>query len=295
MRRWEATRWRHWFGARRRATRTQSTERLLQIWMSALLSSTSATATPIFCGMRSAQPAAWLLDSSANHPHKSKAAVPGVERLYRNTCGACLNERYVSRAQRVEFCKFGRRLCGTTCNAARSLHRCDPTEQIERSAPARYSILRNSPLVAVLAVMLGCLVNFADPDLWLHLLAGQAILAAGHIPRSDPYSYSAWGSPWHNHEWLSQVVFALAYGLAGVIGLKIVKSVLVAITLCALAVGLSAARTAAGIQRVVLLITALALWGSFQFRPQLFTFAMLSILMATIALELYVAPSGCGL
>jgi hypothetical protein len=165
------------------------------------------------------------------------------------------------------------------------------SEEVDRRpAPPRYSILRCSPFIALLAIMLGCVVNFADPDLWLHVLTGRAILSLGHIPKFDLYSYSAYGHPWHNHEWLSQVVFGLAYGLGGVIGLKIVKLALVAITMCSLAIGLSASRAAAGTQRLMMLATAAALIGSFQFRPQLFTFAMLSILMATLATELYVRP-----
>jgi hypothetical protein len=166
---------------------------------------------------------------------------------------------------------------GETCVAVEKEHR-------------GYSLLRCSPLIVVLAVMLGCLANFADPDLWLHVLTGQIILGSGHIPRYDQFSYSAYGLPWHNHEWLSQVFFGGAYGLAGVIGLKIVKLALVAITMCSLAVGLSVTRAAASIQRLVLLVTALALSGSFQFRPQLFTFAMLSILVAVLAVELYAGP-----
>src|SRR5207248_5727570 len=62
----------------------------------------------------------------------------------------------------------------------------------------------------------------------------------------------------------------------------------VAITMSAMAAGLSATRAAAVIQRLVLLAVAAGLMGSFQFRPQLFTFAMLGILMAILAAEVYV-------
>jgi hypothetical protein len=156
--------------------------------------------------------------------------------------------------------------------------------------PPLYSMLRSSPLVVVLAVMLGCLVNFAEPDLWLHVLVGRVIISIDHIPRYDSYSYSAFGLPWHNHEWLAQVVCGAAYQWLGVIGLKLVKVACVAVTMSAIAAGLSVTRGAATIQRFVLLAVAAALIGSFQVLPQLFTFAMFSILMSTLAVEVYRGP-----
>ena len=46
-----------------------------------------------------------------------------------------------------------------------------------------------------------------NSDLWFHLAAGRLILESRAIPRSDSWSFSAAGQPWHNHEWLSDVVF----------------------------------------------------------------------------------------
>jgi hypothetical protein len=49
--------------------------------------------------------------------------------------------------------------------------------------------------------------NAVDPDLWWHLRTGQWIMETGHIPRSDPFSFTRAGSPWVSHEWLSEVTF----------------------------------------------------------------------------------------
>ncbi len=46
-----------------------------------------------------------------------------------------------------------------------------------------------------------------NSDLWFHLAAGRAIAESGHIPRTDSWSFTAAGRPWHNHEWLSGLVF----------------------------------------------------------------------------------------
>ena len=129
--------------------------------------------------------------------------------------------------------------------------------------------------------------NFADPDLWMHILTGQTILRTGHIPRYDTYSYSAAGMPWHNHEWLAQVALAFFYTHLGVIGLKLLKLACASTTILALAIGISATRASSRTQRLTLIITAVALATQMQFRPQLFTFMMLSIVMTLIAIEVY--------
>jgi hypothetical protein len=62
----------------------------------------------------------------------------------------------------------------------------------------------------------------ADPDLWGHLRFGLDTLAAGHVSTSDPYSYTS-DMPWVNHEWLSELLMAVAYrgfGNAGLVALK---------------------------------------------------------------------------
>jgi hypothetical protein len=165
---------------------------------------------------------------------------------------------------------------------------------IAQQPPRVYSMLRSSPLVVMLAVMLGCLVNFAEPDLWLDVLVGRLIINTAHIPRYDSYSYSAFGLPWHNHEWLAQVVCAVAYQWLGVIGLSLVKVASVAVTMSVIAAGLSVTQAAATIQRFVLLATAAALIGNFQVLPQLFSFAMFSILMSRLAVEVYHGPVRLG-
>ena len=101
----------------------------------------------------------------------------------------------------------------------------------------RYSLLSASPWTVVLSIALATADNFAEPDLWIHMLTGQTTLRTGHIPRFDTYSYSAIGAPWHNHEWLSQVALAFFYAHLGVFGLKLLKLIVSTILIVALAMG----------------------------------------------------------
>ena len=63
----------------------------------------------------------------------------------------------------------------------------------------------------------------ADPDLWGHLRFGLDIVQTGAIAQKDVYSYRTGTQPWINHEWLSEVIFAWLYDLAGPAGLVAFK------------------------------------------------------------------------
>jgi hypothetical protein len=52
----------------------------------------------------------------------------------------------------------------------------------------------------------------ADNDCWWHVKTGQYIVQHG-IPSHDVLAYTAADHPWHNHEWLSQVLFYGAWKL----------------------------------------------------------------------------------
>ncbi len=151
----------------------------------------------------------------------------------------------------------------------------------------RHTLLRSSPAFLILAVAVAASDNFADPDLWMHIMVGREIVRTGHIPLQNAYSYSGPGQPWHNHVWLAQAILALSYDTLGVVGLKILKLLCLTIAMGALAAGLSRTKASLTIQRVVLLAAAAATAPYAQFRPQVFTIALLSIVMAVLAGQVY--------
>jgi hypothetical protein len=153
--------------------------------------------------------------------------------------------------------------------------------------PQRYSLLSASPWTVLLSIALATADNFAEPDLWIHMLTGQTTIRTGHIPRFDTYSYSAVGAPWHNHEWLSQVALAFFYAHLGVFGLKLLKLICSSILIVALAIGISASGAAGRVQRLTLVLSAVAISTQMQFRPQLFTFMMIAVVMMALAIEVY--------
>jgi hypothetical protein len=144
------------------------------------------------------------------------------------------------------------------------------------------SLLRYSPALVLVLVTVADAMRYADPDLWGHIRFGQAMLSGRHLTLSDPYSYSAAGHLWRNHEWLCEVLMAAAYNALGVVGLKLLKLLLTAATIVMLAIAEGETGAAPGVQLGVLTMAAVTLAPQMQFRPQLFTFLLLAALMAIL-------------
>lgn len=81
------------------------------------------------------------------------------------------------------------------------------------------------PWLVFLLIFVGFAVRFRiDGDIFWHIKAGEWILTNHSVPTSDIFSFSLRGKPWTNFEWLSQVLFAVTYNLAGWGGLSIITA-----------------------------------------------------------------------
>jgi hypothetical protein len=67
--------------------------------------------------------------------------------------------------------------------------------------------------------------NTADPDLWAHTLVGEHLLLTGKLQNTEPYSWTAPGTPWINHELLAELSLGAAHWLAGGTGILVLKMV----------------------------------------------------------------------
>jgi len=115
-----------------------------------------------------------------------------------------------------------------------------------------------------------------DPDLWWHLRTGQWIMETGHIPHVDPFSFTRAGNPWVAHEWLSEVTFYEIWKYSGEAGLIIFSAIVTTAGFMLLylrSLG-KASWTAA-----VVTLGALASAPTWGVRPQMFTFALASLLL----------------
>jgi hypothetical protein len=69
-----------------------------------------------------------------------------------------------------------------------------------------------------------------DGDIGRHITIGNYILEQHDIPIKDIFSHTMTGKPLVPHEWLSQLFFGIAYRLAGLNGIVLLVSFVIAIT-----------------------------------------------------------------
>jgi hypothetical protein len=62
---------------------------------------------------------------------------------------------------------------------------------------------------------------FRDSDAGWHIRNGEAILATGTLPRTDPYSFTRGGQPWFAWEWLADVTVGGIHRVAGLKGVAL--------------------------------------------------------------------------
>ncbi|WP_158927232.1 hypothetical protein, partial [Acidisphaera sp. S103] len=78
--------------------------------------------------------------------------------------------------------------------------------------------------LAVFAAVLWVPAVLRDADTLWHITTGDWILAHLAVPTVDTFSFTAAGRPWEAQEWLSEVIMALAYRMAGWDGLMVLTA-----------------------------------------------------------------------
>jgi len=119
-----------------------------------------------------------------------------------------------------------------------------------------------------------------SPDLWWHLRAGETILQIGQVPRSDLFSHTVAGKPWMDVYWLAQIVMYGIYSLAGLPGLMVATALVATLAFVPLA---KAMRGNLFVRVFVLLLAAIVSAVSWVPRPQIVTFAFLSVTIWVLA------------
>lgn len=163
----------------------------------------------------------------------------------------------------------------------------EATSASQATRPTIASLFRHSPALILIAIAVADLIRFSDPDLWGHVRFGQAMLSQGHIVWRDPYSYSAPGHLWLNHEWLTELIMGALYNHLNVFGLKVMKLGCTALVIVFLAAAERGTGAPTLIQFAILITAAVIMEPQIQIRPQVFTFALLAALIYLLARDVY--------
>jgi hypothetical protein len=110
-------------------------------------------------------------------------------------------------------------------------------------------------VLPALATFAYCLIDpyvWTDGDTNWHVATGRWILAHLAVPTTDPFSYTALGHPWVSHEWLSEVLMAMAWAAWGWSG---VIMLLAAAAAAAMALLAGALRRSVGVLSTIVALT----------------------------------------
>jgi len=136
-------------------------------------------------------------------------------------------------------------------------------------------------IIAVVAV--GALVlalgwfKVASLDVGYHVAYGRQFLDTGHIVGQDPFLLPETARPFINANWGSQVVMALVERATGAWGLMALRLVLIAIAFACVAVVVRTYVRGWLAVAAVWMLAAVAAYERFSMRPELFSYALMSL------------------
>ncbi len=114
-----------------------------------------------------------------------------------------------------------------------------------------------------------------DSDFWWHLRAGQLSVLNGVPIREDLTSFSAYGSSWINHSWLSQIIYFLIQKYLGSTGVMISVAVFATLSIFFVFKRLKSNPIINGFTILLCVLATAVVWSP---RPQLLTLFFFSIL-----------------
>lgn len=134
-----------------------------------------------------------------------------------------------------------------------------------------YYFLTASTLVFIFSLSL---LKTYDYDIWFHLKTGEHIVNNLTVPKTDIFSYTAYGHEWVTHEWLSEVIFFLVWSLGGIESLAVFKAALVTATFSVLFMLLRKNGVGIYIAAPVIAVAAALAKERFLERPEIFSYLL---------------------
>ena len=142
---------------------------------------------------------------------------------------------------------------------------------------------------AVLAVLLAASVfaiarsGLSDPDIWWHLRNAQFLFAQHRLASADMYSWTVYGHPWIDHEWLAEIPYYLAWRAFGLVGSKALSLLILELIFGGLLY--LCWRSARNIKAATIACYLAILLGSVSFGPRTLSFGYVYLLALLVILD----------
>lgn len=154
-----------------------------------------------------------------------------------------------------------------------------------------FSRLFTFPVMAISVMIAGiflcCLDRnvLSDPDIWWHLSNAQYLLSKHAFLRTDVYTFTIYGNPWLNPEWLSELPFFAAWKVAGFRGIYLMTVGMIEIL--AMGVGALAWQRLRNIKSAVLSCSVFLVLASVSLAPRTQLFGWACLIVELFILERY--------
>jgi hypothetical protein len=121
-------------------------------------------------------------------------------------------------------------------------------------------------------------------DFWWHITIGREILATGHIPTVDIYSYTAAGQPYPSYQmfWLMEILFYSVYKLGGAALVVFLQSLMITSAYAVLFVICKRVTNSWRVAAFGVLFAAALGLNDWNVRPQSITFLLASLILLAI-------------
>jgi len=126
----------------------------------------------------------------------------------------------------------------------------------------------------------------ADPDLWGHITFGAETWGNKALTKTDPYSFTAHGEPWINHEWLAEVIFYLSYRFLGDAGLLFGKLIIGLLVVALLWKTCTFQKNMSLVTAGILILAVIVISPAFMIRPQVFSLLFFTLFLFLLYLYL---------
>jgi hypothetical protein len=151
-----------------------------------------------------------------------------------------------------------------------------PKNQVDAPNRSRRVVLLAHLSLACAVVLLFGVWPLTGADLFMHLAVGRWIWEHGAVPRDDVFSYTSPEEPFIAHSWLAELIFYGVDGFHGLVGFGVLRFALVSMALVfAVRVALIFKAPRSALMLLAPFVLGI-MWGRLEFRPYLFTSALLA-------------------